>query len=155
MKFEFPSKDFMCRLKMLSAKYIFHQMLVSTQENVTLKVISHYSCQVIQPYLSLAWIYGLTQFFLILFVMMTVRINFRFTTNMHLACSVWLIVIDFESFVYTLLYDRMINYDGWLIWSCNNIMFRVKRCLGCVTNRSKYLTDLPDVQISCPFFLNF
>ena len=136
MKFEFPFQGLYEQIENVVSKIYFplnvsfNARKCDPQSHITLLMSS------ISTLFVTCMIIGFNSIFLTLFVMMIVRINFTF-------------------FVYTWLYDRMINYDGWLIWSCNNIMFRVKRCLGCVTNRSKYLTDLPDVQISCPFFLNF
>ena len=63
MKFEFPFQGLYEQIENVVSKIYFPLNVSLNAKNVTLKVISHYSCQVIQLYLSMALIYGLTYLF--------------------------------------------------------------------------------------------
>ena len=144
MKFEFPFQGLYEQIENVVRKIYFPLNVSFNGGKCDPQGTSHYSCQVIQLYLSHAWIKGFILIFPCLFYNDDSKNKFQVYRK-----------YAFRLQRITRLYNHMIYHDSYLIWSCNNTMFRVKRCLGCVTNRSKYLTDLPDVHISCPFFLEF
>ena len=90
MKFEFTFQGLYEQIENVVSKIYFplnvsfNARKCDPQSHITLLMSS------ISTLFVTCMIIGFNSIFLTLFVMMTVRINFKFTTNMHLACSVLL-----------------------------------------------------------------